>query len=134
MAKVGLIGVGNMGSGMSKNILKAGHELTVYDVRSEPLKMLSQLGAHAAKSAKEVGDAADAVFIMVLNVDQVKEVLLTENGLLAGLKSGATVICTATIGRSQVIEVAELVTAKDSILLILLLVVAPRVQPQERLR
>lgn len=112
MAKVGLIGVGNMGTGMSKNILKAGHELTVYDVRTEPLEMLSRLGARAAASPKEVGEASDAVFIMVLNVDQVKEVLLTENGLLAGLKPGATVIITATIGRSQVIEVSQLVEAK----------------------
>ncbi|MCY4404653.1 MAG: NAD(P)-dependent oxidoreductase [Candidatus Poribacteria bacterium] len=112
MTKVGLIGVGNMGTGMSKNILKAGHELTVYDVRTEPLERLSRLGAHAAASPKEVGEASDAVFIMVLNVDQVKEVLLTENGLLAGLKPDATVIITATIGRSQVIEVSELVEAK----------------------
>ena len=49
---------------------------------------------------------------MVLDVEQVKAALLTENGLLAGLKPGSTVICTATIGRSQVIEVAELVTAE----------------------
>lgn len=112
MAKVGLIGVGNMGLGMSRNILKAGHELTVYDVRPEPLETLAQEGARAAASPREVGAAADTVFIMVLNVAQVKEALLTERGLLAGLKPGATIICTATIGRSQVIEVAELVTAK----------------------
>ena len=111
MAKVGLIGVGNMGMGMSRNILKAGHELTVYDVRPEPLETLAQEGAHTAASPLEVGAAADTVFIMVLNVEQVKAALLTENGLLAGLKPGSTVICTATIGRSQVIEVAELVTA-----------------------
>ena len=43
---------------------------------------------------------------------QVKAALLGEEGLLAGLKPGSTVICTATIGRSQVIEIAELVTAK----------------------
>ena len=49
---------------------------------------------------------------MVLNVEQVKAALLTEDGLLAGLKPGSTVICTATIGRSQVMEVAELVTEK----------------------
>ncbi len=112
MAKIGLIGVGNMGTGMSKNILKAGHELTVYDVRTGPLEKLAQLGAHAAASPKEVGESADTVFIMVLNVDQVKEVLLTENGLLDGLKSESTIICTATIGRSQVIEVSELVASK----------------------
>ncbi len=112
MAKVGLIGVGNMGIGMSRNILKAGHELTVYDVRPEPLETLVREGANAAASPREVGTAADAVFIMVLNVEQVKAALLTEDGLLAGLKPGSTLICTATIGRSQVMEIAELVTAE----------------------
>ena len=112
MARVGLIGVGNMGTGMSRNILEAGHELTVYDVRSEAMETLVQEGARAAASPRDVGIAVDAVFIMVLNVEQVKAALLGEDGLLAGLKSGSTVICTATIGRSQVMEVAELVTAE----------------------
>ena len=112
MARVGLIGVGNMGTGMSRNILKAEHELTVYDVRSEAMETLVQEGARAAASPRDVGIAVDAVFIMVLNVEQVKAALLGEDGLLAGLKPGSTVICTATIGRSQVMEVAELVTAK----------------------
>ncbi|MXY27073.1 NAD(P)-dependent oxidoreductase [Candidatus Poribacteria bacterium] len=112
MTKVGLIGVGNMGMGMSRNILKAGHELTVYDVRSEPLEVLAKEGAYTAASPREVGNAAESVFIMVLNVEQVKAALLGEGGLLAGLKPGATIICTATIGRSQVIEVGELVRAK----------------------
>ena len=112
MAKVGLIGVGNMGMGMSRNILKAGHELIAYDVRPEPVETLVKEGACAGASPREVGMTADSVFIMVLNVEQVKGALLGEDGLLAGLKPGSTVICTATIGRSQVIEVAELVTAK----------------------
>lgn len=112
MAKVGLIGAGNMGIGMSRNILKSGHELTVYDVRPEPLEMLVKEGAYAAASPREVGAAADSVFIMVLNVEQVKAALFGEDGLLSGLKPGSTIICTATIGRSQVIEVAKLVPAK----------------------
>lgn len=111
MAKVGLIGAGNMGMGMARNILKAGHELTAYDVRPEPLETLKKEGARPATSPKEVGLGADAVFLMVLNLEQVKAALLTENGLLAGLKPGSTVICTATIGRSQVIEVGELVAS-----------------------
>ena len=111
MAKVGFIGVGNMGAGMSRNILKAGHELTVYDVRPEAMAALEQAGAHAAASPRELGTVADTVFMMVLNVEQVKAALLGEDGLLAGLEPGSTVICTATIGRAQVMEVAELVTA-----------------------
>ena len=58
-----------MGMGMSRNILKAGHELIVYDVRPEPLETLVQEGAYAATSPREVGEAADFVFIMVLNVE-----------------------------------------------------------------
>ena len=112
MARVGLIGVGNMGAGMSRNILKAGHELAVYDVRPEAMEPLVQEGADAALSPRDVGAAADIVFIMVLNVEQVKAALLGEDGLLSGLKPGSTVICTATIGRAQVMEVAGLVTAK----------------------
>ena len=114
MAKVGLIGVGNMGTGMSRNILKAGHELTVYDVRSEAMEALVREGARAAASPRELGAAADTVFMMVLNVEQVKAALLGEDGLLAGLSPGSTVICTATIGRSQVMEVTELVAAKSA--------------------
>ena len=78
MASVGLIGVGNMGAGMSRNILKAGHELTMYDVRPEAMEALVQAGASAAASPRGVGAAADTVFIMVLNVEQVKAVLLGE--------------------------------------------------------
>ena len=128
MTKVGLIGVGNMGMGMSRNILKAGHELTVYDVRSEPLETLAKEGADTAASPREVGNAAESVFIMVLNVEQVKAALLGEDGLLAGLKPGSTIICTATIGRSQVIEVGELVRGKGFISLTHLSVGAPPVQ------
>ncbi|RKU31612.1 dehydrogenase [Candidatus Poribacteria bacterium] len=112
MAKVGLIGVGNMGMGMAKNILMSGHELTVYDLRTEPLIELSQLGAQVAATPKEVGKSADYIFIMVLNIDQVKALLLADNGLIEGLGIGDTVICTATIGRSQVIEVSELLEEK----------------------
>ena len=80
MARVGLIGVGNMGTGMSRNILKAGHELTVYDVRPEAMETLVPEGADAAASPRDVGAAADTVFIMVLNVEQVKAALLGKMG------------------------------------------------------
>ena len=65
--------------------MKAGHELTVYDVRPEAMEALVPAGAHAAASPRDVGAAVDTVFIMVLNVEQVKAALLGENGLLAGL-------------------------------------------------
>jgi 3-hydroxyisobutyrate dehydrogenase-like beta-hydroxyacid dehydrogenase len=113
MKKVGIIGLGNMGLGMAQNILKAGFELTAYDVREQPLKEIAQSGAQVAKSPREVGEHADVVFTMVLNGPQVKSVVAGENGLLEGLKPGATIICTATIQRSEMIEVAKMVAEKE---------------------
>ena len=50
MARVGLIGVGDMGSGLARNLMAAGHELTLFDVREEQLKPFVEDGARAAIS------------------------------------------------------------------------------------
>jgi len=107
MANVGLVGVGNMGMGMAKNILKSGHALSAYDIRPEPLRELQGLGAYVARSPQEVGERSDFVFVMVLNGDQVEAVVMGERGLLAGMKPGSTLICSATIMRATLIEVAD---------------------------
>ena len=107
MDRVGFIGIGNMGLGMSKNILNAGYQLTVYDIKEEALMELADLSAQVAKSPCEVGETSDVVFIMVLNGQQAKEVVLGNHGLLAGMKPGTTIICTATIMRSEIIEIGN---------------------------
>jgi len=112
MQSVGIIGLGNMGLGMAKNLLKSGHVLTAYDIRDEPLQEIFRLGARTATSPGEVGEKADVVFVMVLNGPQFKAVVLGEQGLMETINPGATIICTATIERSTIIAVAEAVTAK----------------------
>lgn len=109
MARVGLIGVGDMGSGMAENILKNGHELVVYDLRPELLEPFVEQGAYAAKNISEVGERADFVFVMVMNGDQIKAIL---NGGL-NMKPGSTFICTATILRSELIEIAQCLEERD---------------------
>ncbi len=111
MAKVGLIGVGDMGSGMARNILKAGHDLTVFDLRPEKLTPLVEEGAMAAASPKEVGARVDFVFVMVMNGDQAREIVSGELGLLEGMQAGGTFICTATVHRSELEEVASTLEA-----------------------
>lgn len=106
MAKVGLIGVGNMGSGMARNILKADHDLWVFDLRPEQLAPLVEEGAKAATSPKEVGENSDFVFIMVMDGDQAREIVSGEGGLLEGMSAGSTFICTATIHRYELEQVA----------------------------
>jgi len=105
MKTVGVVGLGNMGIGMAKNLLKNGFELTGYDLREERLKELSRLGGKPAASCREVAENSEAVFVMVLNGEQVKEVVLGEQGLLEGLKPNSTIIVSATIHPSEVREI-----------------------------
>lgn len=105
MERVGVIGLGNMGIGMAKNIAKKGFTLSVYDTREEARKELAELGVSIAESPKQVGEQSEVVFVMVLNGAQVKDVVLGHKGLLEGIRAGAAVICTATIERAVMIEV-----------------------------
>lgn len=104
MKKIGIIGLGNMGIGLAQNLIKNGFEVTGFDLSDERLKMLRDLGGTAAPTVPELGKTVDAVFVMVLNGAQVKEVVLGENGLINTMAKGATVIVTATINPSEVIE------------------------------
>ncbi|MBA7548908.1 L-threonate dehydrogenase [subsurface metagenome] len=107
MQKVGVIGLGDMGIGMANNLLKNGFEVIGYDLQQERLQTLSRLGGIAAAGCREVAESTDTVFIMVLNGDQVKEVVLGDQGLLSGLKPGSTIIVTATIHPAEIREVEK---------------------------
>jgi 3-hydroxyisobutyrate dehydrogenase-like beta-hydroxyacid dehydrogenase len=104
MKKIGLVGLGDMGIGLANNLLKNGFELTGYDLRDERLKELEKLGGTPAANCSEVAKNSDTIFIMVLNGQQVKDVVLGENELFGNLKSGSTIIVTATINPSEVKE------------------------------
>ena len=112
MKKVGFVGLGDMGIGMANNLLINGFELTGYDLREEPLKELSRLGGKPATNCREVAEKSDTVFVMVLNGQQVKDVVLGEEGLLKGLKPGATIIVSATINPSEVKDLEKPVYEK----------------------
>lgn len=104
MKKIGFIGLGDMGIGLTNNLIKSGFEVTGFDIRKERIDMLIRQGGKPAQNCREVGENADAVFVMVLNGKQVKDVILGKEGLAEGLKKGSTVIVTATINPSEVRE------------------------------
>ena len=97
MKKVGVIGLGDMGIGLAKNIIDSGFSCTGFDLRAERLQMLEAMGGRAAHSPREVGEQSDAVFIMVMNGRQVMDVITAEDGLLKSLKPGSTIILSATV-------------------------------------
>ena len=104
MRRVGIVGLGDMGMGMARNIIKAGLPLTGFDLREARLAELEKAGGTRAVSSREVGESSDTAFVMVLNGDQVEEVVLGDDGLSAGMQPGATVVVSATINPSEVRE------------------------------
>lgn len=110
MKKAGVIGLGDMGSGLAKNLLKNGFATTGFDLSAERIEAFTKMGGHAASNPREVGENADAVFVMVMHGDQAKEVILGEHGLRAALKPGSAIILTATI---RAVEVRDLGAALE---------------------
>lgn len=88
-ATVGFIGLGNMGSGMTKNLQKNGFKLVVNDVRKEAAETLLANGALWANSPKEVAELSDVVITMLPTPKHVDIVAMGDNGILSGLKDGA---------------------------------------------
>ncbi len=107
MKTAGVIGLGDMGSGLAKNLIKNGFETSGFDLSAERMATFSEMGGLAKQSAGEVGAHADSVFVMVMNGDQARAVILGDDGLVANMKPGGTVILSATILPSEARAMAE---------------------------
>src|ERR1700730_8373088 len=94
--KIGFIGLGNMGSGMAANLLKAGHQVIAYNRSQDKVDALAARGAVAARSVAEAS-SADIVFTMLANDDAVEAVTFGDDGVLASLKSGGIHVSSSTI-------------------------------------
>jgi 3-hydroxyisobutyrate dehydrogenase len=95
--KIGFIGLGIMGQGMSHNLLKAGFELTVWNRTASRMEPLAAAGAKTAASPAEVTAVSDIVIICVSDTPDVEAVVLGENGILSGARPGTLVVDCSTI-------------------------------------
>jgi 2-hydroxy-3-oxopropionate reductase len=86
--KIGFIGLGIMGKPMAKNLLKAGHEVLVYDIMKTNVDEVVVAGAKAASSSADVASKVPLVFTMLPNSPHVKSVVLGEKGVLEGASAG----------------------------------------------
>ena len=82
MTKVGVIGLGDMGSGLAKNLLKAGFDVAGLDLSEERRAAFVKMGGRAVETPAALADGAEAVFIMVMNGGQVEAVLFGADGAL----------------------------------------------------
>lgn len=113
MATITFIGLGNMGGPMASNLLKAGHEVTVFDLSDDAVRTLVGEGAKSATTAQEAADSADCVITMLPAGKHVEAVYLGDNGLLASLSSKTLVIDSSTIAPETARKVAEAAVEKN---------------------
>ncbi|UYM15861.1 3-hydroxyisobutyrate dehydrogenase [Endozoicomonas euniceicola] len=107
MAKVAFIGLGNMGGPMAANLLKAGHEVTVFDLVSELVQELAEQGAKTADSALAATAGAEFVMTMLPAGRHVEMVYLGDSGLLACLEGSPLIIDSSTIDAQTAKKVAS---------------------------
>jgi len=91
VAKIGFIGLGIMGKPMSRNLMKAGHELVVFDIRPEPMAELASEGAARGLSPRDVAARTDIVITMLPDGPEVEQVILGPEGVLEAARPGLIV-------------------------------------------
>src|ERR1700738_3295783 len=97
MANIGFIGLGIMGNAMSKNLLKAGHTLVVFDIVPALLDRVVEQGAARGASCRDVAARTDMVITMLPDGPEVEQAILGADGVLDGVRKGVTVVDMSSI-------------------------------------
>jgi 3-hydroxyisobutyrate dehydrogenase-like beta-hydroxyacid dehydrogenase len=105
--RIGFIGLGQMGSGMATSLVRAGHEVKVFNRSAEKRDPLVKLGAHAAATVAEACDGSEAVITMLANDDAVRDVALGKNGIADALRKGAAHVSMSTVSVDLTRTLAE---------------------------
>ncbi|MBM4025959.1 MAG: 2-hydroxy-3-oxopropionate reductase [Planctomycetes bacterium] len=106
MRKIGFIGLGIMGKPMAQNLVKAGYELTVFDILSERMDDLVRAGARRGASGKDVAAQSEVVITMLPNSPHVREAVLGPGGVLEGAKPGTILVDMSSIAPLASQEIA----------------------------
>jgi putative dehydrogenase len=107
MYRTGIIGIGDMGSGLAKNLIANSFGVTGIDLKPERMSAFEAMGGVPSQDVAHIGQNSDAVFIMVMNGDEVKSVVFGAQGLISHLKPGSVIILTATIKPNEAREIAK---------------------------
>ena len=111
--RVGVIGLGDMGSGLAKNLILKKFETMGFDLNKKRMEDFKNIKGIPANSLSEIGKFSDVVFVMVMNGEQAKKVIVSKEGIIHHLKKGSTIILTATIKPSEAKKIGEIMKDKE---------------------
>jgi len=107
MPSVGVIGLGDMGSGIAKNLIANGFETWGCDLIDARRAAFAEMGGHVASATAEVGRCAQYVFVMVMKGAEAHEVILGAKGLVHNMAPGGTILLTSTIKPAEARAIGE---------------------------
>ena len=110
--KIGLIGLGIMGKPMAKNLLKAGYDLTVFDLNQAAVEEVVQSGGKKALNSAELAQNSDVVLTMLPNSPHVKSVVLGEGGVKDSARPGTILVDMSSINPIASREIAQALAEK----------------------
>jgi len=113
----GVIGLGSMGLGVARTLLKKGFEVHACDVRPEVTKAFAKEGGIAAQSPEELGSNVPVVIVLVVNADQTNEVLFGKDGAASTLAKGSVIIASSTVAPDFAIDLGKRLAAKGLLLI-----------------
>ena len=105
--RIGFIGLGNMGKWMSLNLMKAGFDVTVFDIDPQAVKFLTDQGAQTSPNTAELARQADWVFLSLRTPEDIESVIFEENGLIHGAKPGLIVVDCGTTNYLSTLDFAK---------------------------
>jgi 2-hydroxymethylglutarate dehydrogenase len=104
--KIGVIGIGVMGRHMSVNLVKAGYDVRIYDIRTEAMEDPMHLGATLTQSPKELADASEIVITSLPSSEALEDVVLGRRGVLEGARRGCILVDTSTVSPLTIRKIA----------------------------
>ena len=107
MKNVGVIGLGDMGSGLAKNLIKNGFNVKGADLLPTRQLAFETMGGQLCSNPAEVGRDVVAVFVMVMKGDEVKDVIFGNDGLLTTMLKGSSIMLSATVKPSEARDIGD---------------------------
>ena len=114
---VGVIGLGAMGMGVARSLLRAGFAVHAYDVKKSALDAFAAEGGFVCASSAELGGKCEVVLTVVVNAAQTEAVLFGENGALEAMKPGSVVLACATVSPQFAADLGRRIGEKGVLLL-----------------